>query len=75
MKAKSRTSKTFGKLLALTLTLSMVIAASATPLTFAKGVSNGNEYVKAIPIYDTLAEAQAAAAELNEELTGEGSVL
>ena len=75
MKAKSRTSKRFGKLLALTLVLAMALTATATPLAFAKGVANGNEYVKAIPIYDTYAEAQAEAAELNQELTGEGSVL
>jgi len=75
MNTKSRTSKKLGKLLAVALTLSMVVATSVTPLASAKGVANGNEYVKAIPVYDTYADAQTAAAELNEQLTGEGSVL
>ena len=35
----------------------------------------GNEYVKAVPIFDTYEEGQEAARELNKELTGEGAVL
>ncbi len=53
----------------LVLTLTLFIAISAGSLAFA--ANNGI----AIPTYDTLEEAQAAAAELNIELTGEGSVL
>ncbi|MBP5254514.1 MAG: glycoside hydrolase family 3 C-terminal domain-containing protein [Lachnospiraceae bacterium] len=60
----------FGKVMAITLALSMVFASFVTASAI-----NGREYVKSIPIFDTMDEALAAAQELNEELTGEGAVL
>ena len=53
----------------LVLTLMLFVAVSAGSLVYA--ANNGI----AIPTYDTLEEAQAAAADLNIELTGEGAVL
>ena len=75
MKAKHRYSKTLVKLLGVLLIVAFYVSAIAPTVAFAKGVPNGNEYVKAVPIYDTYAEAQAAAIDLNIQLTGEGSVL
>ncbi|MBO7377418.1 MAG: glycoside hydrolase family 3 C-terminal domain-containing protein, partial [Clostridia bacterium] len=75
MKATNRYSKTFGKLLVVLLIVSLYVSTMAPSVVFGQGVPNGNEYVKAVPIYDTYEEAQAAAKDLNIELTGEGSVL
>ena len=62
---------------------SFVLAAGVAlvaPLLFTKAASpnfaiGGNEYIKAVPIFNSYDEATQAARELNEELTGEGSVL
>ena len=60
---------TRSRILALVMVLMMVATCTTAFAT------NGREYVKSVPAYDTWDEAIAAAQALNEELTGEGAVL
>ena len=69
---KKRMVKSFVLAAGVALVAPLLLSKAEALPNFAIG---GNEYVKAVPIFDTYEEGQEAARELNKELTGEGAVL
>ena len=60
------------RLMAIAVSAAMVVTTLCSTTAFA---TNGRDYEKSVPIFDTWEEGIAAAEELNEQLTGEGAVL